>query len=128
MVTIETYDSTAVESQGTGGGDREKLKLEAGQRVSGMTLIDATCGESDYGTYVLIGMIDNEEVEYSMLVGDSNVFGRNCIETFTSGDDGFRMIKDAFVGRSIWIGKSTEIISKKGAGKPYFALEWNFMD
>jgi hypothetical protein len=127
MVVIESYNSDEVQSKGTGGGDREHIKLDAGQKISGVELIDASCGESDYGPYVLIGMKDDDGTEYSMLVGETNVFGRNCIETFTTGDSSFRNIKDSFKGKKIWIGKSKAIKAKKGT-KSYFALEWNFCE
>jgi hypothetical protein len=127
MVAIESYKSTDVQSKGSGGGDREQIKLDAGQRITGVELIDASCGTSDYGPYVLLGMLDSDGTELSMLVGETNVFGRNCIETFTTGDEAFREIKEQFVGKKIWIGKSEAIKAKNGT-KSYFQLEWNFME
>ena len=73
----------------------------------------------------------DEGEEFSLICGQTTVWGRNCITTFadsTEFGDGETVytLKDKFVGKCVWIGKSMPIQSTQKKNKTYMALEWGF--
>lgn len=128
MVKVEKISESDV---GEVMEQRPAVKLNAGEKISGITIDGVVAAESDFGKFMVMNCTDSEGEEFALYAGISNVWGRNCIATFAvqtnlSDDEVAYTLQSKFVGRKLWIGKGLPI---KGKGpKPYMKLEWGFDD
>lgn len=129
MVKIEkSSESTAVPQASAA---RETFKLNAGERIRNIVINNVQAANSEYGPFMALNFTTDEDEEFSLICGQTTVWGRNCITTFadsTEFGDGETVytLKDKFVGKRVWIGKSMPIQSTQKKNKTYMALEWGF--
>ena len=128
MVKVEKISESDV---GEVMEQRPAVKLNAGEKISGITIDGVVAAKSDFGKFMVINCTDSDGEQFALYAGVTTVWGRNCISAFATstdlGDDEVSYdLQSKFVGRKVWISKSMPI---KGKGpKPYMKLEWGFDD
>jgi hypothetical protein len=126
-MAIETFNTEEVKTE-IAYEEREKIKLEPGQRIRNVVITDFRSGEGAYGKYLVVLMEDND-TKYSMLVnlpGGKNapaIWHKDFLKTFCmeDPDTGYQVLLPKFEDVPIWIGKGEK---QSKSGVTYHPLVW----